>query len=353
MTENKIEKLFLMLSDMQQQSDLYKPTTFWIAASKIIIDDIEKHGIEDFRRLSSSLGMFTPVYSYLEYLQDNSVFDDTKAALALATTDLRSNLKLDMLFTGRLQAFADYRVLVAGNRDYAPYTDRISESTIGNPIEQFSFDGRNFSRSFLNYLLGLSFLKQHVDTSEIKVVMEIGGGFGTLGEILLGDDRNNYFYINADIPPTSFVSGYYLKKLFGDVNIADYGDLYEHDILDITALQKKYQALNICSWQVPKLRGKIDLFVNFISFQEMEPDVVQNYCNYINLLQPSYILLRNIAEGKKKKDNQTVYGVKTPIIENDYDTFLPDYKLLVSDSKIFGHQTEDNFHSQLRLYKRK
>jgi len=350
MRENEKKELTLMLSDMENQSELYKATNFWKEASKIIIDDIEKYGMKDFRRLSSSLSMFAPIYSYPDYVKDKTLFDATKLELSKATTDLRLNLKLELLFLGQLQAFADYRVLASSNKDYAPFTDRVSESKIGNPLEHYSFDGRNFSRSFLNYLLGINFLKQHIHKPDIKTVMEIGGGFGTLGEILLSDEKSECFYINADIPPVSFVSSYYLKELFGSSNIANYSHLREYDTLDIQDLKQKYKAINIASWQVPKLQGDIDLFVNFISFQEMEADVVQNYCNYIAKLNPKYILLRNIEEGKKKKDENTIYGVQEPILGKHYDDFFPEYKLIATDGSIFGFQTEDGFHSQLRLY---
>lgn len=353
MTKNQKEELALLISDMQKQSKLYKPTHFWEEASKVIIKDIEKYGIEDFRGHPSSLCMFAPIYSYTEYVKDRKLFNKTKSELACLTSDLKSNLKLEMLFSGAAQSFADYRVLVAGNRDYRPYTDKSTESKIGSPVEHFNYDGRNFSRSFLNYLLGLSFLKQHINKPEINTVMEIGGGFGTLGEVLLSDERNNCFYINADIPPVSFISSYYLKEVFGSKHIAGYQELKEYKVLDILELKKKYKALNIASWQIPKLKGNIDLFVNFISFQEMEPAIVKNYCKYVIDLNPKYILLRNIEEGKKKKDENTTYGVEEPILGTDYDSFFPNHQLLATDGAIFGFQTEDGFHSQLRLYQRK
>lgn len=353
MTEHQNRLLSLMFKDMAKQSDLYKPTTFWSEASHVIRRELEAKGMENFRSLDSCLSMFVPTYAYPGYHKNKSIFDKTKASLAEASLDVKSNLKLAMLFSGEIQAFADYRVLRAGNKAYAPFTDSVSESSVANPIERYTFEGRNFSRSFLNYLLGLSFLKQHVDTSDIKTVMEIGGGFGTLGEILLSDERNDCFYINADIPPVSFVSSYYLKEVFGAESIADYADLRDEETLNIDTLKQAYKAINICSWQVPKLRGKIDLFVNFISFQEMEPDVVQNYCHFISDLNPEFILLRNIEEGKKKKDSETLCGVESPILGSDYDKFLPRYELKATDGAIFGFKTEDNFHSQLRLYVRK
>jgi len=349
----EVTQLNTMIKDMQEQSVLYKPTTFWIEASKIIIDEIAKKGIKNFRSHISATNMFVPLYAFPDYTKDKESFLPIKKTLANTTKDIKSNIKLDMLIRGEIQAFCDYRVLSATNKNYPPYTDKVSESSIGIPIEQFEFNNRKFSRSFLNYLLGLNFLKQHVNTSDIKTVMEIGGGFGTLGEILLSDDRNNSFYINADIPPVSFVSSYYLKELFGKKNVADYFDLKEYPSLHIEQLSKQYKAINISSWQIPKLTGKIDLFVNFISFQEMEPEVVKNYCNYISKLNPKFVLLRNIQEGKKKQDRETLYGVKNPVLGVNYDEYLPNYQLLATDGEIFGFKTEDNFHSQLRIYKRK
>ncbi|UTJ06365.1 putative sugar O-methyltransferase [Arcobacter roscoffensis] len=343
----------LMFEDMSKQKEVYRPTTFWEEGSKVIVKEIKEQGVENFRSLKTTRGFFVPNYSYSEYYENENLYNETKVELKKATSDAKSNTRFDFLLSGKLQAFSDYRVLKGSNIESSPYTSKVSESNVGQPLEQFNFDNRNFSRSFLNYLLGLNFLKKHVDSSTIKNVMEIGGGFGTLGEILLGDERNDIFYINADIPPVSFVSSYYLKEVFGKENIADYGDLHKEEVLEIDKLKQSYKAVNLCSWQIEKLKGKIDLFVNFISFQEMEPDVVNNYCKYIRDLAPQFILLRNIQEGKKKRDEDTIYGVETPILGDDYDSFLPEYELKANDSEIFGFKTEDNFHSQLRLYVRK
>ena len=339
-----------MIDDMNTQPSLYKPTTFWIEASKIIQDELKLKDIKNFRNFDSSLGMFVPTYAFPNYLKNPSTFASLKHVLQNSTDDKKSILKLDMTISGESYAFSDYRVLCASNVNKPPFLDNVSESTIGNPLEQFTFNNRVFSRSFLNYLLGLSFLKQHVDTTKIATVFEIGGGYGTLGEILLSDERNDTFYINADIPPIAHISSYYLQTLFKKENIASYYDLRDKKTLEIKALKQQYKALNICSWQIPKLQGKIDLFINFISFQEMEPEVVKNYCEHITRLAPQYILLRNIKEGKRKQDKEFIYGVKDPIKGDHYDEFLPEYKLLATDDTIFGLKMEDGFHSQLRLY---
>lgn len=349
----KYPLLNIMLEDMQKQNRLYKPTTFWEYGSKLLIDELETNDIKDFRKLHFTRSFFVPGYSAVEYFDNPDKYQPTINKFDEIVQDKRFVVRLERLFTGYTSAFNDFRVLKASNINKTPYTDRVSESTVGNPMEQHIFENRKFSRSFLNYLLGLNFLKKHVDTSSIKTVMEIGGGFGTLGEILLSDGRNNFFYINADIPPVAFVSTYYLQEIFGAESIADYECLRDKEVLDIKDLSEKYQALNLCSWQIPSLSGSIDLFVNFISFQEMEPDVVENYCYHIDRLQPKYILLRNMLEGKRKKSDNFQAGVIEPILGNDYDKFLANYTLVAQDSEIFGFVTEDGFHSQLRIYERR
>lgn len=353
MRTQKFKLLDTMLKDMVEQSPLYKPTAFWEKGSQMIIDELCEKGLEKFRSLTYPRMLFIPTYSFPNYAMNATLFDDTVKTLKTTFNDLRLSIRTQKFFLGELHALADYRVLQASNKDIAPYTDKVSESAVGNPIERFSFENRFFSRSFLNYTLGLNFLKQHIDTRNIHNVLEIGGGYGTLGEILLGDERNDCFYINIDIPPVAFVSTYYLQNIFGKEKIADYEDLKNKPILNISTLKQHYKAINTCAWEIEKIHGKIDLFVNFISFQEMEPNVVQNYCVHIERLQPSHILLRNMEEGKRVKSKDTLYGVEKPILGNDYDTFLPNYKLIAQDSAIFGYVTEDGFHSQLRLYERK
>jgi len=340
-----------MLDDMNEQTDLYKPTPFWQIGSDMIIRDLNENGLTNFRSLATALGFFVPTYSSSGYYTDKK-FNHVKSLLwPIIKPDKKLQIQLENLFSGRTHAFADYRTFMASSIDSPPYTDLISESNIGNPLEQFEFDGRHFSRSFLNYLLGINFMKKNTDTKKIKTVMEIGGGFGTLGEILLGDNRNDCFYINADIPPLAFVSGYYLKNVFGDHAIGTYEKTREAKTLNIDVLKKEYKALNLCSWQISKLKGKIDLFVNFISFQEMEPKIVENYCQHIRRLKPGFILLRNIKEGKKTKDKENPVGVIDPILGDDYNTFFPEYELVDTNTTIFGHETEDGFHSELRFYR--
>ncbi|MCZ6596627.1 MAG: putative sugar O-methyltransferase, partial [Planctomycetota bacterium] len=195
-----------MLRDMAAAPALYRPTVFWQQAVSAIARELEELGVERFRSLPNARMFFVPSYAHTGYTDDPGSYDNVREAFIERAPHPRGMMGLDQFLSGETYAYADYRVYLASNVDAHPYVDRASESEVGEPAEQHVFEGRRFSRSFLNYLLGINFLKRHVDGSAIKTVLEIGGGFGTLGEILLSDSRNDCFYINADIPPTSFAA---------------------------------------------------------------------------------------------------------------------------------------------------
>jgi len=348
----KYPELKLAYDDMLSQSELYKPTSFWNNASKLIVHEIEEAGVEKFRSLNSTLNYFVPTYG----LPGNSF---TKEIVDALTTKLNSEfpkhikpqLALNQFLNGHMFALSDYRAFkAADNKNNLPHLHSFSESNFGNPIEQFEFEGKKYSRSSLNYLLGLSMLKKHMNGAFPKIVLEIGGGFGTLGEILSSSGIKNLKYIDIDIPPTSFVAQSYLSNLLGEKNVASYQSTKQQSTIEINTLP---QASVLCSWQIEKLQGNVDLFVNFISFQEMEPPVVQNYLSHVARLNTQWVLLRNMREGKNIRKDENSVGVETPIRSTDYPKMLPNYELVDQNVIPFGYETVDNFHSELLLFKRK
>lgn len=348
------EKLVNEISlDMHQVEECYQPTHFWQLGSSLLKNDLEIHGIQNFRSLPSTLGFFVPTYRFNGMATAPEDYQHLSAQCSELASGDKAQMAFDDFLSGNFQARSDYRVYQASDQDYSPYTSNFSESTVGSPIEQFQFNGQRYSRSSLNYLLGLSFIKKHLKDISVATVLEIGGGFGSLGEILLSDSRNNTFYINVDIPPTCIFSSYYLNEVFGKNKVADYLELKKRDRLEIDSLREDYLGAVLCPWQLPDLSGEVDLFVNFISFQEMEPDIVSNYLKHVSRLKSKFVLLRNLREGKQVATSNSEVGVKEPIKGEDYDTYLPDYDLIAVNVLPFGFETIDGFNSELRLYRRK
>ena len=346
-----IATLDLMLQDLADQDALHRPTSFWQEASLAISEELRTHGVEKFRSLPGPLGYFVPTYG----LPGNS-FDTELVVDLLETVSNRfsngskQELTLRQLLSGEQHALGDFRTYLAGDdTTRPPILSHCSECDAGEPVEQFTFSGRRFSRSMLNYMLVLVFLKKHVDTTNLKHVLEVGGGFGSLGEILASDPRNTYTYVDIDIPPTAAAANYYLKCIFGE-KLLEYPQSRERRPIFPDGT---FDAAVLCPWQLPDLQGQFDLFVNAISFQEMEPAVVRYYLEHVNRLETRFVLLRNLREGKQKKSEAGAVGVEEPILGGDYDSFLPGYDLVAVNTIPFGYRTVDGFHSEVRLYRRR
>ena len=349
---NSYPELDLAIEDMRNQVELYKPSTFWDNASCQIENDISENGIEKFRSMQSALGFFVPTYgcpgsSFSKEHVDNL----QRYFISQYGQEQKAQLTLENFLNGSLSSLADYRVLMAAdNPDKMPYLHTFSESSFGDPSEQFEYEGRYFSRSALNYLLGLAWLKKYLDGDVPRTVMEIGGGFGTLGEVLSYSGISDARYIDIDIPPMSFIAQHYLSHVYGIDNVKTYAMTRNLTEINITDLPS---ASVFSSWQIEQLKGEIDLFLNFISFQEMEPNIVKNYFSHVVRLNTRWILLRNMREGKQLRKVSVAVGVKTPILSEDYLEMLPEYELVARNIFPFGHQTIDGYHSELLLLRRK
>ena len=341
-------ELALALDAAGDRGELYRPTAFWADATRAIADEVRAHGIERFRRLPVALGYFVPTYG----VPGNGFTETSADALRLAVSNHpKRALAVEQLLSGHGAALADFRVLEAADDPAAgPPLHAFSEGRVGEPVEQFEFDGRRFSRSSLNYLLGLCLLKRHLDPGErVRSVVEIGGGFGSLGEILLSGGADDVRYVDLDIPPNSTIAEYYLAETLGAERVAGFSHVRDAASIDIDSLPP---ASALCNWQIEALRGEVDLFVNFISFQEMEPHVVGNYLRHVERLDARWILLRNMREGKQRRTPTSV-GVEDPITSEDYLAMLPGYDAVARNVAPFGYRTVDGYHSELLLLRRR
>lgn len=342
--EDRINELMRLAS---VQGEHYQATSFWNTAIDPMISDLEKHGMENFRSWPSALSYFVPTYG----VPGNGLPQDImKAMIELTATakTYKQQQALQKFISGENQAFADYRVAAAVLKKTAPWLlEAASESKIGNPTEQFIFDGKQYSRSFLNYLLGLAALSEHCDLKSISNVLEIGGGYGTLGEILYGSfDHGTIRYCDLDIPPTCAVAEYYL----GQATSSSVLGTLDNEVIDFNS--NAWSLAVKPNWVIENIKGNVDLFVNFISFQEMEPTVVQNYMDHVLALNPKWVLLRHIREGKPKLTEQNPIGVIEPTTPEIYTYLMPGYRNVTKDSSVFGTITADGFHSDVIVYSR-
>ncbi len=330
-----------MLADMDSAPPLYRPTNFWQSALPEIVKDLQQFGFAGFRNHASARSMYVPTFC------DRRLLATARPVLALLSVGGRMR-QLKRIFKaavdGTEEARKMYQLYIASLPSPRPAWASVSEDVAGGG-ERFEFDNRLYSKSLLNYLLGLNFLSQLTGVKSIASTVEIGGGYGTLGEILLKSDPNS-IYINVDIPPVAAVSSYYLEHVLGADAVLTYEQSASLDRIDIGELKGRYRAAVLCPWQLPKLVGQADLFANFFSFQEMEPAVVENYIGQAVRLNPSFVLLRNSRRGKKVVQAGKL-GVFDPVTTDQIIGWFDQYALRGRDSFVFGAESRDgNFWSE-------
>jgi putative sugar O-methyltransferase len=345
----------LMETLLQQMDDLcpaaLRPTPFWAHALTRLLPELRTHGFERFRALEACRTLFVPswgppgngltgevIASMLAHLESLGV-----AAGSVPWRHVQLGL------TGRSWAREDWRVFRAGrSAGLGLDLDLADESDAGAPPDLEAFEGRRYSRSMLNYLHGLVFLQQELGDVPLRRVVEVGGGFGTLGQILHRCGGGAWSWVNVDIPPTVVAAAWFLRQMPG---LTVHHPLEAPQEGPIAWPAPGTQRL-LCPWQMERLEGPTDLAWNFISFQEMEPATVAFYAGQIERLGTRWVLLRNLREGKPKRSAARPFGVDQPLLGEDYDTLFPAFRLRATQVHPFGYETVDGFHSELRLYER-
>jgi putative sugar O-methyltransferase len=337
---NDVALLDQMLAAMERAPELYRPTNFWQTGLRGIVEDLRSRGVETFRSHPSARVMYVPTYT------------ENSRLLRLAGEVLRRRgvpgvPTLRWRLLNHQQAWFDHAVATGLDPDGGLNLRGATESTVGSPVEQFTFDGLRYSRSFLNYLRGLVFFKRVVPDADVRRVLEIGGGYGTLGEILL--QGNDVTYVDVDIPPVGFVAGWYLQQVFGRDRIAAWDETRDLTTIDLDTLDR---SAVLAPWQLPQVTGQVDLFVNFISFQEMEREVVENYVAQVERLGARWVLLRNSRDGKQTGGPGEL-GVREPVKRADYLDMFSGYELVASDFRLFGHRQPSGFRSEVMVFARR
>lgn len=288
-------KLAAVLAAMPGQDPLFLPTNFWNLGVRTLLSDWYKYGggVEKFKSWTSAHSFFYPIYGY--GLRQTEIDQVVTKINELVVKRHRNTGRFNALMNGRIDAERDFDMAQAiWNHDRWPMDFNFGESRIGQMPQAYSLLGQGgpvFGRPLLNYLLCLAALSNHVEAPP-KTVLEIGGGFGVLGEIMLKSDPEAH-YLDVDIPPLTVVADYYLSNVFPGED----------------------RAKSIPSWEFPDVKGPFDLFVNSYSFQEMEPHVVANYISMVAANECRYILSLNTTEGKRvlDPDNPGSGGVNEPV----------------------------------------
>lgn len=332
--EDDLALLDLMLEDMGKASRLYQPTNYWKHYERGLLPELRTQGLHDFRRRPKSiLKSFGAVDLFprdiLNVLQIRLLYNKfvlkvpgwKKLMEKFASSSTRWVVNRPNWYQ-RVSMRNFRRVEQIGQESRAFPLGQFQFSLAGNPEDVFWVEGKPFTDSMLYYYLRYAYVAKHVDFNSTQVVVELGAGSGKNIEIL-AKAHPHLTILNFDIAPQLYVTEQYLKKALGD-RVVSYRNTRN---LDVQKLESgKVYCLG--AWDFPILANlKVDLFWNSASFQEMEPDVVLNYLQYVNV-SASQVYLMEKFDGKEVAKSEAHKGVLKPILLEHYQQGLSDFKLI-------------------------
>lgn len=327
------------LAELDACEPVYRPTNFWGPGVVQLLKDLETVGLERFKSWPNSHTWFYPKYG--NGFSNASIAATYKAAAKV--NRWASEGWVTSALNGSLEARRDYDVAgICWNHERWPADLRnLGESPVGTPPQAYQLsgiDGIRFGRPYVNYLILLAALSNHVEVPP-KTFLEIGGGFGVLGEIVLARDPSAR-YVDLDIPPLVTVASYYLTRLFGTDRVATYdSSVAASGPIEVT------RSGVYPSWRIEDVQGDFDVFVNSFSFQEMEFDVVDRYVGAVCAKGVRYAVSLNSREGTYKAEKAGDRGSLEPVKSADIIQMFEDrgYKLVGQyDEPLVHHDRQVN-----------
>jgi hypothetical protein len=175
------------------------------------------------------------------------------------------------------------------------------------------------------------------------MVLEIGGGFGSLARIIIKNKNTKYFLI--DLPEANLLSNYYLKNFFPEKKIFNYLDFKNLDI------EKEINNFDIFIIPPNTLKSKklfFDFIINTRSFMEMKMNIIQEYFDLIQnkIVEGGFFL--NVNRYLKSTVGEDIYFYKYPYDEKwdvviSEKSFLQDHIcfFLAIRKKVVGNIKEE------------
>jgi putative sugar O-methyltransferase len=217
----------------------------------------------------------------------------------------------------------------------------LPEKNIGNSNFSKEFLGYYFDYGIIHHLKWYEKIEKYI--KEKSIVLEIGGGFGSLARIIIQNKNTKYFLI--DLPEANLLSNYYLKNYFPEKKIFNYLDFKSLDI------EKEINNFDIFILPPNTLNSK-KIFFNFIintrSFMEMNIKIIKEYFKLIqnNISEGGFFL--NVNRFIKSTSGEDIYFHKYPYDENwdvviSEKSFLQNhiYFLLTIRKNIVGNIKEE------------
>ena len=153
---------------------------------------------------------------------------------------------------------------------------RLTKKNIGNFKNPLIYKKRFCNNNNLHYIDWLLEVNKYIKKEKIKNILEIGGGYGGLSQILINNLNAKYFLI--DLPETNVLSSFFLKKSFPKKNFL-FSE--EFNFKNTEEIIKKNDIFILTPDKLNNLNLNFDLIINTRSMMEMKKKTIQVYFDYI------------------------------------------------------------------------
>ena len=187
----------------------------------------------------------------------------------------------------------------------------LSKNNIGNSLSLIKYKNVYVDYNKLIHIHWLGDLEKNVLNQNIKNFCEIGGGFGSLAELII--KNHNIKLLSIDLPEANFMTSYYLSQNFPAKKFYLYDNYLEKKILSYEDFLKNDIIILPPETKIDE-KIKIDFFINTRSMMEMNFDIIKKYFDFIHnyISDNGYFLNINRYE-------KTSTGEKIRISDYPYD----------------------------------
>jgi putative sugar O-methyltransferase len=315
------KRLSNLLQAYRDAPEEFQATSYWEAYEKEILETIDALEPDQLRsgryKILSTFGFNDTVYSWQG---KSSVFERSVLRIFTAMFSNIRDIAPYKVRVADIRALAFHHCELMGELAGAGPIDSIEVSAYGGPSDLFEIGGKKYSMPFLNFYLRYCFAQRVISMVGDECIVELGSGSGYQVEVLkkLYPDMTILCF---DLPAQIFLCETYLSEALGGDQIL--GTETTRDWQDLSRMEKG-RVHFFGNWQFPLLkREPIDIFWNAASFGEMEPEVVENYLQYIKG-NADWVYLLQARHGKETSGKS---HVQKATALDDYKRFLDGYTL--------------------------
>lgn len=309
------KRIALMVSEINNSSEIYRPSNFWLNLNQINSSQLYKNGYENFKRtLNQNYFNWAPTTFEDNQLKNLLEIWNANRAPDPFMTSIDEDHEMWNMFGQNLlenkEKAAIYSFFVgllwwyASLDDPLGLTNKLREPVMGNPIP-VNFGKNLISQDLANSIIEFNTIFKHLNGFEKKqlVVAEIGAGYGRLGYVF--ESALDCKYVIFDIPPALYLSERYLKESFPNKKIFHFRsfknfneireELLQSDIAFFTPNQIEF---------FPK--DYFDISISISALHEMRSDQIKNFMAKLDMLTSKIIYLKNWTSWRNEDDQISI-----------------------------------------------